>query len=225
MTLTFRVLSALLAYPEPETVEALDEGMEILDREGLVPARARRALAPLVRSLRDGDALAAQERYVALFDRRRSASLHLYEHLHGESRDRGQAMVRLKQLYRLHGLEIEARELPDYLPLFLEFLSLIPLKAAQSILSEAMPVIAAIGQRLREWDSPYAAAFDAVGTLAKSRPQASEIKTVLKALLPEDDSAASLDKRWEEEAVSFLGGADPGGACGTPSSNPASPQR
>lgn len=226
MTLSFRVLSALLAYPEPELVKALGEGLAILERENLVPARNRRALLPLVESLRDPETLAAQERYVALFDRRRSVSLHLYEHVHGESRDRGQAMVRLKELYRLHGLEIETPELPDYLPLFLEFLSMVPFKAAQSILGEAMPIVAAIGQRLHEWKSPYAAAFDAIGALAKSRPSASDVETVLKALPPEDDSAAALDKRWEEEAVSFLGGADPaGGGCGAPSTNPASPQR
>jgi len=225
MTLSFRVLSALLTYPEPELVEALDEAVSILERENLVPARERRALDPLIDSLGDGDVLAAQERYVALFDRRRSASLHLYEHLHGESRDRGQAMVRLKELYRLHGLEIEARELPDYLPLFLEFLSMIPLKVAQSILAEAMPIVAAIGQRLHEWQSPYAAVFDAIGALAKSRPSASDVESVLKALPPEDDSAAALDKRWEEEAVSFLGGSDPGGGCGAASTKPASPQR
>ena len=225
MILSFRVLSALLAYPEPELAAALEEGMAILEGEGLVPVRERRALLPLLESLRERDMLSAQERYVALFDRRRSASLHLYEHVHGESRDRGQAMVRLKELYRLHGLEIEARELPDYLPLFLEFLSLIPPKAAQSILAEAMPIVAAIGQRLREWQSPYAAVFDAIGALAKSRPNAAEVETILKALPPEDDSAAALDKRWEEEAVSFLGGADPGGGCGATSANPASPQR
>ena len=225
MTLSFRALSALLAYPEPELVEALGEGMAILERENLVPVRERRALLPLVESLRDPDAFAVQERYVALFDRRRSVSLHLYEHIHGESRDRGQAMVRLKELYRLHGLEIEARELPDYLPLFLEFLSTIPLKAAKSVLGEAMPVVAAIGQRLREWKSPYAAVFDAIGALAKSCPSPSDVETVLKALPPEDDSAAALDKRWEEEAVSFLGGTDPGGGCGASANNPASRQR
>jgi len=224
MTLSFRVLSVLLAYPEPELIEALGEGMAILERENFVPIRHRSALLPLIENLRDPDTLAVQERYVALFDRRRSVSLHLYEHVHGESRDRGQAMVRLKELYRLHGLEIEARELPDYLPLFLEFLSMIPFKAAQSILAEVMPIVAAIGQRLHEWQSPYAAAFDAIGALAKSRPSASDIETVLKSLPPEDDSAAALDKRWEEEAVSFLGGTDPGG-CGTSSSNSASPQR
>ena len=127
--LTYRVLAALLSYPEAELILSLDEAAEILDREGLVAPDALAALGELIDSLRDDDLLSVQERYVALFDRRRSVSLHLYEHVHGESRDRGQAMVRLAQLYRLHGLEIAGRELPDYLPLFLEFLSLVPPEA------------------------------------------------------------------------------------------------
>ena len=88
-----------------------------------------------------------------------------------------------------------------------------------------MPIVAAIGQRLQEWRSPYAAVFDAIGALTKSRPSKTEIAIVLKALPPEDDSAAALDKRWEEEAVSFLGGTDPGAGCRAASPNPAPSQR
>lgn len=222
---TYRVLSALLAYPDPAILSERAAFSRVLAEEGLLSAARRRELDAFMAELAGLDPLEAQERYVSLFDRNRSLSLHLYEHIHGESRDRGQAMVRLKELYRLHGLEIEARELPDYLPLFLEFLSTIPLKAAKSVLGEAMPVVAAIGQRLREWKSPYAAVFDAIGALAKSCPSPSDVETVLKALPPEDDSAAALDKRWEEEAVSFLGGTDPGGGCGASANNPASRQR
>ena len=205
--LTYRVLAALLAYPEAELIEALDEAAGIIEREALVPSREQAALRKLIDNLRADDLIDAQERYVALFDRRRSVSLHLYEHVHGESRDRGQAMVRLAQLYRVHGLEIAARELPDYLPLYLEVLSVLPPAAARRFLAEALPIIAAIGSRLREWESPYAAAFETLVAVAGAAPTTAVV-------LPDDDAdAAALDRAWEEEEVSFMG-ATMGGADG-----------
>jgi nitrate reductase delta subunit len=202
--LTFRVLAALIAYPEADTVAALDEAAAILAGEGLVPAREQAALAELCASLRRGDLLDAQERYVAQFDRRRSVSLHLYEHVHGESRDRGQAMVRLAQLYRLHGLEISVRELPDYLPLYLEFLSVLPSADARRFLGEALPLAVAIGRRLRDWQSPYAAVFEALEAIAGGRPAS------IAEIPPEDDDTEALDRQWAEEEVSFLGAAAAG---------------
>jgi nitrate reductase molybdenum cofactor assembly chaperone NarJ/NarW len=209
MMLTYRVLAALLAYPEAETVAALDEVEQIIVREGLVPPHRRAVLAELFESMRAGDLLDLQERYVALFDRRRSVSLHLYEHVHGESRDRGQAMVRLAQLYRLHGLEIAARELPDYLPLYLEFLSVLPPAAVPRFLTEAMPIVAAIGERLRAWQSPYAAVFEALVAIANAPASA--------IVLPDDDEdAAALDREWEEQEVSFMGPSTAGAEACSP---------
>lgn len=208
--LTYRVLAALLAYPEAELLEALDEAGAILDREALVPAAQRSAVAALIASLRRGDLIDAQERYVDLFDRRRSVSLHLYEHVHGESRDRGQAMVRLAQLYAVHGLEIAARELPDHLPLYLEFLSVLPPAAARRFLAEALPIITAIGNRLREWGSLYAAIFDALAAIAGNAAQAAVV------LPDDDDDPAALDRRWEEEQVSFLAAGGPAGSACAP---------
>ena len=127
---TFKALSALLSYPETELFAALPEIRHALDGENMLPRAEQQAVERFLDALGRLDPLDAQERYVALFDRNRSLSLHLYEHVHGESRDRGQALVRLQELYRLHGLEVDARELPDYLPLFLEFLSLLPRKPA-----------------------------------------------------------------------------------------------
>ena len=102
--LTFKVLAALLAYPEQPLIESLDEMAAILDAEGALPKTERRALGALMADLGRSDLLDAQARYVALFDHSRSLSLHLYEHSHGESRDRGQAMVNLLNHYRAHGL-------------------------------------------------------------------------------------------------------------------------
>ena len=197
--LTFRVLAALLAYPETELIASLDEAAAIIESEGLLPPRQRAPLLALIERLRAEDLLDSQERYVALFDRRRSLSLHLYEHVHGESRDRGQAMVRLAQLYRFHGLEIAARELPDYLPLFVEFLSILPIAPARRLLAEPLPIVAAIGSKLHAAGSPYAAIFDALQAIAGGTP--AEVIEI-----PADNAdLEALDREWEEEEVSFLG--------------------
>jgi nitrate reductase molybdenum cofactor assembly chaperone NarJ/NarW len=202
---TFKVLSALLAYPELELLSSADELATAVAGEGLLPAETQRALAAFLTELGRLDPLDAQERYVALFDRNRSLSLHLYEHIHGESRDRGQAMVELAAVYRLHGLEIGLSELPDYLPLFLEFLSLLPLRAARSLLSEAVHVVAALRERLTERGSPYAAAMRAVEALAAKPAERVAIDEILAMLKPEADSFETLDRQWEEEAVRFAG--------------------
>jgi nitrate reductase delta subunit len=214
---TFRILSALLSYPGQDLLDALPEFAAVLDGEKLLPVSERRALSGFIADLGVSELLDAQERYVALFDRNRSLSLHIYEHVHGESRDRGQAMVRLAELYRLHGLEISARELPDYLPLFLEFLSLLPERAARSLLAEAVHVIAALHGKLRQRGSPYAAVMGAIETLAARRPAPHAVAEAAAALPPEADSLAALDRQWEDEAVRFVAGGAPeqSAACGS----------
>ncbi len=117
----YPILSALLTYPEQPLLDALPEIERALDAQ----PGARAALAPLVESLRATPLIELQERYVATFDRTPSHSLHLFEHVHGESRDRGQAMVDLLDEYRRHGFEPVGNELPDYVPLFVEFLGAI----------------------------------------------------------------------------------------------------
>jgi len=171
-------------------------------------------VAGFIGELRQLDLMDAQERYVGLFDRNRSLSLHLYEHIHGESRDRGQAMVQLAELYRLHGLAIGAAELPDYLPLFLEFLSLLPLPAARSLLGEAVHVVTALRENLAGRASSYAAVMGAVENLAAKPAERARIEEVLAVLPPEGDSLEALDRQWEEEAVRFAAAEAPGSQPG-----------
>ena len=121
---TYRALAALLTYPTEELVGAIEEISSTLQTEGLLSVASRRSVERLLRELRTLDLFDLQERYVTLFDRTPSLSLHLFEHVHGDSRDRGQAMVDLIELYRRHGVEIATHELPDFLPLFLEFLEI-----------------------------------------------------------------------------------------------------
>jgi nitrate reductase delta subunit len=199
---TFKVLAALLAYPEQELVDALDQMAAVLEAEGALPRSERRALAALIADLRAADLLDAQARYVALFDHSRSLSLHLYEHSHGESRDRGQAMVDLLNYYRANGLDPGTSELPDFLPLFLEFLSTRPAGEAQALLGQAIWVAALLRARLEQRGSPYAAVFRAIEALAPQRADEAAIREKVGGEAP-DDTPEALDRAWEEAPVTF----------------------
>src|SRR5690606_34727574 len=136
MTRTFKVLSALLCYPDEGLQEAAGELAEALDAEALLAPAERARIRKFCDELAKSDLMDAQEHYVDLFDRTRALSLHLFEHVHGESRDRGSAMVSLIERYQEAGLAVAAQELPDYLPLFLEFLSLLPREESITMLAE-----------------------------------------------------------------------------------------
>jgi nitrate reductase molybdenum cofactor assembly chaperone NarJ/NarW len=154
----------------------------------------------------------AQARYVTLFDHSRSRSLHLYEHSHGESRDRGQAMVNLLNHYRAHGLDPGDSELPDFLPLFLEFLSMRPAVEARAMLGEAVWVAALLRARLEQRGSPYAAVFRALEALAPQRADEAAIRETIGGEAP-DDTPAALDRAWEEAPVTFLDDPSAGTGC------------
>jgi nitrate reductase molybdenum cofactor assembly chaperone NarJ/NarW len=162
----YSILSALLDYPEPALLDALPE-IEAALHEW---PQAQMHLAPLVASLKR-PLIESQQTYVATFDRNPSHALHLFEHVHGESRDRGQAMVDLLDEYRGLGLDIEANELPDYVPLFLEVLGAIDPERAQALLDDAIHVLDAIGGRLARDQSPYAAVFAVLRELATVEPR------------------------------------------------------
>jgi nitrate reductase molybdenum cofactor assembly chaperone NarJ/NarW len=210
--LTFKVLAALLAYPEQELIDSLDEMAAILEAERALPRSEERALVALMADLRTADLMDAQARYVALFDQSRSLSLHLYEHSHGESRDRGQAMVNLLNYYRANGLDPGASELPDFLPLFLEFLSTRPAGEARALLGQAIPVVALLRARLEQRGAPHAAVFRAIEALAPARANEAAIRETV-AGEARDDTPEALDRAWEEAPVTF--GDDPGPAAGS----------
>lgn len=212
MVRTYKVLSALLSYPTPELQAAARDFSAVLDSEALMPAPARQALAPLIAEIAEGDLYELQERFVLLFDRTRSLSLHLFEHIHGESRDRGQAMVDLAELYERNGLAISVRELPDYLPLFLEFLSTQNDAAARDLLNEPLHIISALATRLMRRGSPYAAALRALEAMSRRQPEAAMMQEILAEPEDDPDDLAALDAVWEEEAVTFGPGAPDAGS-------------
>jgi len=203
MSLAYRALALLLTYPSEEQRMLLPIAIEAIESETRIPAPVRRALTRLADEIGGGELYEAQERYVWLFDRTRSLSLNLYEHVHGESRDRGQAMVALLELYRARGLELSANELPDHLPVFLEFLSTQPEAEAASLLGEASHVLAALGQRLHKRDSAYRAVFGALAALAADPADAEALAALLNEPDDNPDDLAAMDKLWAETAVTF----------------------
>lgn len=209
---SFKALGILLCYPREEWVSHVLELCDLIDQEQLLPIDDAQAIRGFAHGLLGADMYAAQEAYVDTFDRVRSLSLHLFEHVHGESRDRGQAMVDLLELYKESDLALDANELPDFLPVFLEHLSLLPKAEALEMLAEPVMVLKALGKRLAERGSNYHVLFDALVRLASHIPEKVEC-----LIEPTQPSFAALDKEWEEKPVDFLGAEDPqaSGGCGS----------
>jgi nitrate reductase delta subunit len=195
-TRSLKALSVLLCYPNTDMIQALPEIEAALSDDSLA------TIKPLLERFQHTDLLALQENYVALFDRGRALSLHLFEHLHGESRDRGQAMVDLMDMYQNHGFEINAHELPDYIPLFLEFLSLRPQAEAFDLLGNTSAILQALAERLEARESVYYVLFDALLVLAgQQRTTQGKIE---KSVAEVDETILKMDEIWEEEAVTFM---------------------
>ena len=212
MNTALKVISLLLSYPSEELRTGIPELKAALsacdpgDRERLLLDRLADDIAGL-------DLYDAQERYVFLFDRTRSLSLHLFEHVHGEGRDRGQAMVDLLAMYDADGFEIDAKELPDYLPLFLEYLSVKPAAEAAALLGQTSHILTALRERLKKRKSVYANAFAVLEPMARGKPDAGLLRELLETPEDDPDDLDALDRVWEEEAVTFGGNAGEN-ACG-----------
>ena len=201
MKMTLRALSALLSYPSEDLQVHIGEIAGAVRREAVLPQEEVRRLEPLIESLATEDLLDVQSTYSELFDRSRSLSLHLFEHVHGDSRERGQAMIDLAGQYTEQGVFLESSELPDFVPVFLEYASC--LKAADAIEAIGQPVhvFAALAERLDQRKSDYAAIFHSIVALAGVKPDAA-ILAELQDNAPVEDPA-KIDEEWEEAPVSF----------------------
>jgi len=204
--ISFKALGALLDYPTPELQAAADEIEQALGEERAIPATELDGVYALIERLRRTDIMDLQEYWIGLFDRSKRLALHLYEHSYGESRDRGQAMVNLALTYRMNGFELNAPEMPDYLPLFLEFLSVIPEAHARRYLTDAIEIIEALRIRLEERDSGYAALLGAIVKLASREADAAEVEAILSEEPRDPADLEELDREWAEEPVDFAAG-------------------
>jgi nitrate reductase molybdenum cofactor assembly chaperone NarJ/NarW len=196
-----RALALLLDYPTAQTVAALPEIRAALAAD----AQALTSLTELL----DSDLLDAQEAYVTTFDRGRRTSLNLFEHVHGESRDRGQAMVDLLRVYEEAGLQLAVNQLPDYLPVFLEYVAVLAPAAAEEHLNEVAPILADIGAGLARRGSPWCAALELLLAAAGASPAAPGDDE------DDDTSPAALDAVWES-APAFDGCSTPAPAAEQP---------
>ncbi len=163
----YKILSALLCYPEAPLQAGISEIRAAIAPDSEVLAQ----IEPLLAFIENTELVSLQEQYVQVFDRTPSHSLHLFEHVHGEDRARGQAMVDLLEEYRKHGFDVVADELPDYVPLFLEFLSVTDEGEAQEVLGDAVHVLAHIGGKLHGNGSLYASVFDVLINLSPVAPE------------------------------------------------------
>jgi nitrate reductase delta subunit len=207
-----KVLARVLEYPTEELQASKDSLVAAVLEDSRLPRQSKEQLLRCVEMVCDGDLLDMQENYVGMFDKGRATSLLLFEHVHGESRDRGQAMVDLMEEYRTNGLEIDARELPDYLPLFLEYLSTRPWDEIRNWLEDIHHILGLLGERLYQRESFYHVVMDSLLTLSGRSANRQELAEIV-AAEERDDTPEALDKVWEEEMVKFVD--DQGSSCST----------
>lgn len=196
---TLKILGFLLTYPEETHRQAFSECRMFLQQENWLSPTALAKLDTLMQDIANNDLLDSQEAYVALFDRTPSLSLHLFEHVHGDSRERGQAMVDLSNVYADAGLMINTAQTPDYLPLFLEYAATLAPNEIQNNLGSVVNILSAIAQRLKNRNSAYAVVFEALVEAAAKKP---DPKAVIEALEQSSGKAydfEQLDKEWEEQ--------------------------
>ncbi len=206
-----KVLSLLIDYPTHELFlgDTLADCTQIVATSTLISPEVRTQIINLIEDLIDTGSLEAQARYDGLFERGRSLSLWLFEHVHGESRDRGQAMVDLMNQYEEAGFEISIKELPDFLPLYLEFLAYQATVIEDDIqirmdIADVSHIIALLAARLEDRGSIYQGCFNALLQIAGKPLDMIEEYQEKISKEKRDDTFEAIDKEWEEEVVTFL---------------------
>ncbi len=190
MSLTLRVLARLLSYPDAALRQHMDELREALRREHAVSATRLTELDALMTNIERQTAIDAEADYVQLFDSGRRTSLHLFEHVHGDSRDRGPAMIDLAQTFEKAGLFLAEGEMPDHLPVVLEYASTQPALEAREFLGEMAHIFNVIFNALDGRRSAYAAVLGALIELAGETPRPVSIA-----------DEEPLDVTWAEPAA------------------------
>ena len=213
--LALKVISRLLDYPSQALFTHADDLVEAINENGQLSIESKEQLTGFIRQLTSSDLYDAQEQYDLLFDRGRILSLLLFEHVHGESRDRGQAMVDLMKEYNDHGFEVSSEQLPDYIPLYLEFLSEQDESYAREWLSDVSQILTILSERLLDRKCYYSVLFDALIELSGATVEREKIAQVVQKEEP-DDTFEAIDKAWEDKEIRFDDPVPPGSdqSCG-----------
>lgn len=217
-----RLLSRFIDYPSEQLHEHKADFLALIANEERLPEDIKTQLSDFIETRLSMDLLDWQAEYDGLFERGRSLSLLFFEHVHGESRDRGQAMIDLIAQYKLAGLNIDVRELPDYVPLYLEFVATQPVDSQAGWLQDVAHIMALLTARLQKRENNYQAVFAAVLALSGVEVELTEVHQQI-AYEKRDDTKEAIDKVWEEEAVTFGGDAVNGG-CPTTQNRPSAEQ-
>src|SRR5690625_50351 len=196
-----KIFSVLLSYPSPELQEAMTEVQQLIAEDQTLNEAQKESLQPLLTALATEDIYDLQENYVFLFDRSRSLSLNLFEHIHGESRDRGTAMVDLLHTYKEAGFELNTAELPDHLPVLLEFLSLQSEQEARATLNDAGAILVALADRLKRRETDYAAILAILAHLAGVDRDNVEAQHLIAEKMDNPNDLEALDAVWEEAQI------------------------
>ncbi len=211
MHMPLKAVSALLSYPTEELQQAGPELKAALQQGNLLPEATLKELGALIDTLAKSDIYDIQETYVALFDRSKTLSLNLFEHVHGESRDRGGAMVDLVDTYRAAGFEPASTELPDHLPVLLEFLAMRPIGEAREVLADAAHILEGIAVRLNRRESAYAPLFGALVHISGAKANKAALAELLAVKDDDPEDLEALDEVWEESEITFA--PDPNAGC------------
>ena len=191
-----KAIGLLMEYPDEFLWQCKEEVLAMVRHDAPM-------LNDFVAEMLNDPLLDKQAEWCEVFARGRATSLLLFEHVHAESRDRGQAMVDLLAQYEKAGLQLDCRELPDHLPLYLEYLSILPENEAREGLQNVAPILALLGGRLKQRDVAWYPLFDALLSLAGS-PLSSDSVTQQVNKESRDDTRQALDAVWEEEQVKFI---------------------
>jgi len=199
--LILKVISRLLDYPSQALIDNSDELVDAVN-ESELSADHKSQLVTFINTLTATDLYDSQERYDLLFERGRALSLLLFEHVHGESRDRGQAMVNLMSEYTGKGFDVASEQMPDYIPLYLEFLSEQEKSYAQEWLTDVSHILTVLSERLLDRECDYRILFESLIELSGAAVEREKIAEAVKKEQP-DDTMEAIDKAWEDKEIRF----------------------
>lgn len=157
---TFEIISSLLLYPNEEWMSELPDICSLIT--SLKDLELKEKINSFVRSVQKKGIIALEQEYIETFDFGNNTNLYITYDKYGEQRERGQALLSLKQLYESEGCEVIEQELPDYLPLVLEFLSVASEENTHKLIYSLGPVIEIISENLNKTKSDYAILMDSL---------------------------------------------------------------